>query len=74
MAIMLTASDITVIRTSRKMNLREFADFLDVSEATVSRWESGKRHPTWKMMVRLNELAMAADRNGKSSRQHAETA
>lgn len=68
MAIMLTGTDIAVIRTSRGMNLREFAEFIGVSEATVSRWEADKRHPTWKMMMLLNELATGKDdRNGKSS-------
>lgn len=58
MAIMfLTGQEITEIRRAAGMNLKQFGDLLGVTEATVSRWESGHRRPKYEMMERLNDLA-----------------
>ena len=61
----LKGADITEIRHAHGMNLREFAQFVGVAGATVSRWEADKRRPKYKMMERLNELRARAVRKLK---------
>lgn len=36
-----TSADLTRLRTKLGLSHRELADFLDVKEATIKRWESG---------------------------------
>jgi len=59
MNIMLTHHTIRRFRQELGINLREFGELVGVSEATASRWEAGKRHPTWRKMDRLNQIAKA---------------
>lgn len=67
MLMLLTGPDITAIRNALGMNLKEFGKYLGVAEPTVCRWEAGQRHPKWKMMETLNELAeQVQSRNGHS--------
>jgi len=57
MQVMLTPEDIKRIRRELKLSARQFADRLGVTMSTVFKWESGLRHPTYKMMGRLNSMA-----------------
>jgi DNA-binding transcriptional regulator YiaG len=54
---MLDAKAISEIRWKLRLTQAEFGALLDVTSSTVSLWEQGKRHPAWKQMVKLNELA-----------------
>jgi transcriptional regulator with XRE-family HTH domain len=48
--------DVRRLRDMFRMNLREFGDLVGVTEATVSRWETGGRRPSLEDMIYLNEL------------------
>jgi len=54
---MMTPEQIKKIRAELGMTAVAFAKCLGVSEDCVWRWERGNRHPTYKRMVALNELA-----------------
>jgi len=43
----------------------EFAEFLGVSNVTVSRWETGKSFPTIKLKRKLNDLFLKYDIRGR---------
>lgn len=58
MFMLFSKDDIAMIRESCGVNLREFGELLGVSEATVSRWETGHRQPSVNAMKKLNELAV----------------
>lgn len=64
MLMLLSADDIKTLRQSMQMNLREFGEALDVTEATACRWESGARRPQYDDMKKLNALWNKAPRNG----------
>lgn len=61
----LNNEEIAAIRRAAKMNLRQFGELLDVTTATASRWESGKRYPSRQAMIKLNELAGKYLKNGR---------
>lgn len=42
-------------RTRRKMDMISFAELLEVSEATISRWESGHMQPKRNSINKINE-------------------
>jgi putative transcriptional regulator len=44
------------LREKMILSQTEFAEFLGVSNVTVSRWETGKSFPTIKIKRRLQEL------------------
>jgi transcriptional regulator with XRE-family HTH domain len=48
---------ITEIRESKGLNQREFADLMDISEAMLSRLESGERRPGRKTLKGLVAIA-----------------
>ncbi len=57
----LEPEQISGLRKTLRMNLWEFASFLNrngvkCGESTICRWESGKTHPTFKKMFILNQL------------------
>jgi DNA-binding transcriptional regulator YiaG len=54
--VMLTPKEIRGIRNAMGLSASEFAARNDVTEDTVWKWERGDRHPTYKRMLRLNEL------------------
>ena len=56
MLIMLTPDDIREIRFRTRLNMAEFGKLVGVSEATVSYWESGKKHPRYATAIRLNQI------------------
>ena len=51
---------------SRRKNIgltqRQLAKIIGVTDVTISRWESGKREPTWSDFVKLCEV-LAMDPN-----------
>jgi len=59
--VFFTHDTIRELRLALGLNLRQFAELFDVTEATASRWEAEdpekRRHPTYQKMVRLNEVA-----------------
>lgn len=55
--VMITAEQIKLIREAMGLSLTDFAAVLGVSISTVCLWEQGHRHPRWKPMVKLNDLA-----------------
>jgi transcriptional regulator with XRE-family HTH domain len=55
--IMFTAETIKELRTTLRLTMRELGETCGVTVGTVSLWESGKRHPRWQAMQKLNELA-----------------
>lgn len=54
---MFTPEAIRELRQSLKLTMKELGSKIGVTEATVSRWEAGERHPRFKQIVTLNELA-----------------
>jgi DNA-binding transcriptional regulator YiaG len=54
---MYTSDSIHALRTSLGLTMKDFADLIGTTESTVSRWESGKSHPTFATQIKLNELA-----------------
>lgn len=63
MMLMMTSAEIVELRERFGLTLKAFGELLDVSESTVCSWERGTRHPAWKHLVKLNELANPT--NGK---------
>lgn len=57
MGIMFNAQTIRDMRLGLGLTLAEFAGKIGVSESTISLWESGKRFPRYKALVKINELA-----------------
>lgn len=56
MLMMLTPQDIRDLRWNLRLTMAEFGKLVGVSEATVSYWESGKKHPRYHTAVKLNEI------------------
>jgi transcriptional regulator with XRE-family HTH domain len=54
---MYDAEQIRAIRKALGKTQTEFAFAVGVSTSAVISWEAGIRHPTWKKMQRINELA-----------------
>lgn len=62
---MFTGQDIRKIRVALGLSMKELGEMLGgISESTVSRWESNERHPRFATLVKLNELAKKANKNG----------
>lgn len=40
----MTKLELFILRRSKKIKLREIADYLHCSVSLISRWENGKRH------------------------------
>lgn len=59
MLIMLTPDDIRRLRFEMRLTMSEFGKLLGVSEATVSYWESGKKHPRYATAIKINEIRNA---------------
>lgn len=55
--IMFTPEAIRELRKTLRLTMKELGVRVGVTEATVSRWEAGERHPRFKQIVTLNELA-----------------
>jgi len=51
------AEKIRELRKSARMNQSQFARYLDVNQATVSRWENGTQDPGYSHLLRLANLA-----------------
>lgn len=54
--VMLKPSDIKELREFLGLTRKEFAARVGVSDVTVWCWEAGTRHPTYRHLVRLNEI------------------
>jgi len=57
---MFTPEQIRSIRLGMRLSAAEFARLMNVSEDCIWRWERGNRHPTYRKMVMLNDLARKA--------------
>lgn len=55
--IMFTPEQIEALRLALRLTRTELAAKIGVSESAVCRWVKGERHPSYKRMRRLNELA-----------------
>ena len=53
------------LREKMILSQTEFAEFLGVSNVTVSRWETGKSFPTIKLKRKLNDLFLKYDIRGR---------
>ena len=62
--VMLSPKQIRELRLALGLKAPEFAQMMSVTEDTIWRWERGDRHPTYKKMVRLNELWTDATEKG----------
>jgi len=56
MPLRLLVGEITSLRVQLGMSQAEFAERLGVSQATVSRWESGRQLPEGSVQIQLREL------------------
>ena len=55
--VMLDHVQIKALRLKMSMSPTEFAAHVGASASAVCLWESGKRHPRWAMLRKLNDLA-----------------
>ncbi len=55
--MMFTANDIRALRLAMGNTQAEFGEKLGVPVSTVSNWETGRSHPRFAAMAKLNELA-----------------
>lgn len=56
----MTAADIEQFRRSLGLSQAELADRLGVSQASVSQWESGKKHPRKTVLKLLDTIRQSA--------------
>lgn len=61
---MLTGKEIRKLREKLGMTPTEFGYTLGVSSSTVTLWQKDLRHPSWKHLVKLNDLLKKAEKNG----------
>lgn len=54
---MFDAEKIKNLRIALGLNQEKFANLLGVTKSAVSLWEKGRRHPPYRKMERLNQLA-----------------
>ncbi len=54
---MYTPEQIRAIRLALGLTVAQFAEKLGVDRNAVYLWEAGKRHPVYRRMVEINELA-----------------
>lgn len=57
MMSMFTGDEIRQLRLALGKTMKEFGALFDVTESTVSVWESGRCHPRFDTLVELNEMA-----------------
>jgi DNA-binding transcriptional regulator YiaG len=62
--VMLTDKDIKKLRKALGLTALEFGDLLGVKQITVFQWESGRRHPKFDMLVKLNKIREEALERG----------
>lgn len=65
--LMLNGEQIAELRKELGLTQKEFGERVGSSESCVCLWESGKRHPTYGKMLKLNKLLTEA-RNGKKAK------
>ena len=53
---LLSPEEIRSLRQALGLTLKELGNLVGVTERCVGHWENGRAHPTYKKMVRLNEL------------------
>jgi len=58
--VMFNAKQILELRKAMGLTQPEFAKLIGVTASAVCLWESGKRHPPYKKMLKINEVAKKA--------------
>lgn len=60
----ITSEDITFIRNTLKMSLRQLGDIVGVSPSAIMQWERGESSPSrlhYAVLVKLKEIAIKQD-------------